>query len=459
MYPNHFYTKNLRFGETGYNFALNLVLKSSNLIYFPELADCATSCNLVLLKKYDSCEETRGKISFLPIEYLKNLFKQTYFEPPDFYDKLEEKEYYMRMFVNDDFFNESFLMKNTFKNVPLIYFRKPFLSSSLSKTMDMKQMQIKGDDILNNSIFKNPVLDYTKVIKQDKDEWLSIKDLSNIIHPNLFLLTEEKRKYVFFIPYFIFNIAYLNFNSAKQTIKSLFEQYTIPSEARFIIFIILYRGHFTSAIIDREVDVKGIKKKFAYFFNSAGYDPHDFNVNKNYWFIDSSIMIVNHRKIVKEKNEAKTNKNLVFEALCSVLSDKFEINNFVFNSFQNQYLNSECGIFSTMFLTCLIKLIDSKKDISKIIVKDIAFIYFNLLSLGCDHTYSLFRGLFFFTLDDIEKNKITEDYFKNTTNVFPMQNEKFIEFKNLCKKNINMLVDNIMDLSKTIDVDDNKIVY
>lgn len=452
IFPNYFYTKNLRFRESGYNFKLNLAMKSLNLIYFPNIIDYSNSCNNILLNKYDSCDETRGKISFIPIDYLKEIFNERYFEEPkNFKNRLDEKKYYLKFLLHDDIFNENFFKTKTYKDIPLIYFKKPLLTSTLSKTIDMNNLKIEQDGILNNSIFKYPVFNHNDLIENTRDEWLSVLDLSNIIKPNIYTLDKDKRKLIYFIPYFHFNNTYLNI---KDSINQLFNNYKIPNETRFIIFIILYQGHFTSVIIDKSVQVKGEYKKFAYFFNSASYDPYNFNLNKNYWFIDSSLLITNHRELINNKNYKKeNNKNLVIETLCEVLKERFQINNFVFNTFKNQILDSECGIFSTMFLTCLIKLIDSKKDPNKILVKDIAYIYFNLLSIGADHTYSMFRGLFYFTLEDIEENKITEDYYKNTCFIYKIKNKKFNEFQNLYKKNLEKLIFKLNNLKNDLNLE------
>lgn len=440
------YIKNLAIPETTIGFVLNLVFKYFNLVFVPNPKDYFLSCNLILLKKYDKCDETRGKISFIPLEYLTSVIEN---DKKQFNSKIEKKKYYLKKLIHEHNVNASFFSNNKFKNVPLEYFRKSYLSSDLTKTIDHCRITYytEEENIANNKInlqLINPLTDITR----NKNEWLSKYDIVNVIKPYLYVLDDEKRNIVSFKDMlFINNKTYLTRQFFYSQIKTSFT-WNIEKGSRFVCFFILYRSHFTAVFIDLDVTTKNDHKtKFAYFFNSCGYDPNNFQLDKNYWFINSDMSFMRHKNCFVEY-VSNNYINTPIEALTDILKTEYNVTNFVFNTFSIQNLDSECGMFSTMFLLTCINMLD-KKSLDNITVNVMRFVYYNMLSLGSDHIYSCFRGLFFFTNEDAEKHSISKPEYQDSPYVFKIKNTKY---NNYCKIYRNSLK-KIMDMTKLYEED------
>lgn len=431
------YAQNLRFPESGLNFAVNIFLNKLGIIDLFKPSDYDTSCS-ILVKKYDNCDITRNRISFLPIDFLEQYLinNKIISQKPNIYNKLELKQYYINIFIKLNIFNKNFFEKETYLGIPLKFFRKPFLSSNLSKAIDFCKIKIDSNDFLNDTVLFNTI-DPNTIIQRNENEWLSKIDLSNIILTKLFTLNDNQRNQIFFIPLIYLKNPLFNINFTYSDILNSYNWDSIPKNKRFIIFIILYRSHFSSVIVDLNVEIKKEKKKIAYFFNSCGYDPHMFAFNKDYWFIDSVYKIINHKHYKMTKNTSTS--YIPIEALTKILYDKFHVTNFVFNTFCIQYFDSECGIFSSMFLFFFLNIFYYKNN--NINVLDIKYVYFNLLSLGNDLIYGIVRGLLFFTKEDLNLNNITENIYLSSPYIFEIKNKKFNQYKKLYLKNLKIILE------------------
>lgn len=452
MYPLTSFQKNLHLPETGFNFSLNIFLKNSHLINFFEPLDFNNSCNQPLLKQIDSCDETRGKISFIPLHFLEIYIQkhQLIPDPPLFKNLLEKKQYYIHILEKNKIFNDDFFKKESYKDIPLKYFRKPYLASELTKTKDHCLLIDTADYILKdyptlNLNFFNP-----ENLVRNENEWLSKNDLFDIIQPFILSLPLQTQELVEFIP--LIYLKTTHYNKALSYSELLHTYNWINKETtRFIITIILYRSHFTAVIIDKSIQTKNQHMtKFAFFFNSCGYIPNQFEYNPNYWFIDNTFQIINHKKLFTSYNN-NYNQNVPIEALTNLLKNKYNITNFVFNTFSLQNFDSECGMFSTAFLYNFLQLISTKTNIGLFEYK---FLYFNSLTIGSDLTYSLFRGLFYITHEDLNKNNITKSFYLNSPYIYNITNKKFQEYLQLYYKSLSF----IENLSQKTILEKNKIL-
>lgn len=429
MFPNYSFQKNLHYPEIGVNFCLNIFLHLLDKLIFFNPEKFETSVNNYLLDIYDK-SDSKGQISFIPIEFLRNYFKNenSNIQNNKFKNEIEEKRYYVKLLIQNKI-DENFYKINNYQNVPLEYFRKPLLFASLTKTVDFCKISTNENSDLG-LIFDKVKKFNPKDIDRDMNEWMSKTEIMNFITPQLFTLPDLK-KMIYFIPliYIKYNYNVTNKDFIYSEILHSYDWKNIPKEKRFIISIILYNSHFTSCIVDLNCKVNNDLKKVGYFFNSCGYNPYKFNKNKNYWFIDSCSKITNHNKIEPHK---KNNDNLTIEAFCDLLKTELSVTNFVFNSFSIQELDSECGIFSMMFLFYFLEYL---KKIKNFKVIDMKYVYHNILFIGGDLTYSMIRGLFYFTNEDLEKNYITNNDYLNSPYVYPIKNRKFNEFSILYQKN------------------------
>lgn len=435
------YLKNLALPETTIGFDLNILFKHHNLLFVPEPEDYSTSCNTTLLKKYDECDETRGKVSFIPLDFLTIVLKDHVSEDDKkFKTLLDKKIYYLKLFKKMFKIDKSFFKKVTYKDVPLCYFRKPYLNSELTKTVDQCRLINSNNEeqnILNNKINLNLVNPCTDIIR-NKNEWLSKYDIEDVVKCFYFSLDRKKRDDIIFKGVMYINSqTYLTRQFFYSVIKNSFN-WEIKKNTRFIFFFILYRSHFTAVFIDLNVITKNNHKtRFAYFFNSCGYNPNEFNLDKDYWFIDSSMSFMRHKNCFI-KYSCNNYVNTPFESLTDILRKEYGVTNFVFNNFCIQHLDSECGIFSTMFfLTCL-NMID-KKEFDNINVGVFRYIYFNMLSLGSDHIYSCFRGLFFFTNEDAKEASLNKEEYLKSLDIYKIQNSKFKNYLKIYNKSLQSI--------------------
>lgn len=436
------YAQNLRFPETGLNFAINIFLNKLGVIELFKPSDYCSSCS-ILIKKYDKCNETRGKISFLPIDFLEkylishNLINKI---PTNVENKLKLKHYYISILNELNVFTRNFFETETYMGIPIKYFRKPFLTSNFSSAIDFCKINTNTEDYLNDTVLFNTI-DPNTIIQRNENEWLSKIDLSNILYTKLFFLNKEQLNQVYFIPLIYLKNPLFNVDFTYSDILNSYNWDSIPKNKRFILFVILYRSHFSSVIIDLNVTIKKEKKKIAYFFNSCGYEPEMFSYNKNFWFIDSVYKIINHKNLKKNK-EKTTTQNIPIEALTKILHNKFNITNFVFNTFCIQYFDSECGIFSIMFLFFFLNIFYYKNN--NINVLDVKYVYFNILSLGNDLMYGIIRGLLFFTKEDLQQNNISENIYYTSPLIYTIKNKKFMQYKKLYKKNLKFILEKLI---------------
>jgi len=347
-----------------------------------------------------------------------------------FDDLLEEKKYYIEFLSRNDTFNSEFFSNEKYMGIPLEYYRKSILLADLSKTVDFCRLENENSNTLENEIYPIKLVK-KESIGENRNEWLSVKELKSLIVPFIMTLDFDKRELVHFIPYLFFPTEDM---TSYQKILNMIKKENIPTSKRFIISIILHNSHFTCVIIDLAVPIKGENKRCAYFFDSIGYNPLNFRYDKNFWFLDSSLEITNIKHLVPPNQEfLKRNKTILY--FCDVLHEEFKITNFFFNNFKIQHMNAECGMFSSTFLLLFLNLL-KKRNLDSILVKDYKFLYFNALSIGGDLIYSLFRGLFFFTDEDIDRNNLSgaSDYLRSPY-IFEIKNRKFNEYKNIYIKN------------------------
>lgn len=433
---------NLHLPESTIIFTNNMIMKSYNVIHLPNPYDYSTSCNDINLQTHDECDETRGKISFIPIGYLKNLFPNLLVSG----SLLEQKKKYVEELKAKYTVNLGFLQRETYKNVPLVFFRKNFLFSELSKTVDHARIynNTKEENMLNISLNENK-FDPENDIQRNNKEWLSIGDVTNLIKSALFSLPTDKFQYVelkqsIYIP----NERWINKPFYYSKLKN---RYEFKINKRFTMFFVLHMSHFTVIFIDNEVyDSNNHKTKCAYFFNSCGYKPEDFDYNKNYWFFDNSMNLLSHKKLVTEDNKGLY-ENIPIETIAEILFIEEGVSNFIFNTFCIQNLDSECGIFSSMFLILSINMI-KEKSIENIKMGTIRCLYYNIMSLGYDHIYSCIRGLLFFNIADSKLNNITPEKYLNSIDIYPMKNKKYMSYKKMYDSSYNKIEDILYKMKK-----------
>ncbi|AKS26333.1 putative virion core cysteine protease [Diachasmimorpha longicaudata entomopoxvirus] len=441
--------RNLRFPEYGLGFSLNLIFEKLRTSFSFSPLDYNDSTNKFLLETYDK-SKTCGKVSFIPIDFLRTYVKKFFpdLRIPKYQSEIDEKTFYINLLKKR--LNSSFYRQNRYQNIPLCYFQKSRLDSLLSKTFDYCKLPNYQEGPFGQ-IYSN--IKQAEVYSGDQDEWLSNEDLNNLIVPYILNLPEQLRKQVFYIPLINLNTCPPTKYMIKEQIEYNINWRNIQPYHRFILIFIIHQGHFTAMMVDRFATFKKHPTKgVVYFFNSCGYNPVDFSAyNKEFWFLDSSFEFKNHKVFPRLEG---SDKNLVFEVLAEVFREKFHIYHFVFNSFAIQNFNAECGIFSSVFHIIFLRLLRVKKDMD---IRDMKQIYFNMTSLGGDMIFSMLRGLFFFTDEDLQVNNVAYNEYVNSPFVYPIKNRKFMEYLSIYKKGLRTIQKSFSSISNELQEIETKI--
>lgn len=423
--------RNLRLPESGLGFSLGIIFEKLRVSFGFSPLDYRDSTNNFLLETYDKTKSC-GQVSFIPIEFLREYINRVLpnLKHPRHKDEIEEKTFYIH--VLRDRLNSSFYRQNKFKNIPLCYFRKSRLDSLLSKTFDYCKLPNPQEGPFGY-IYSN--IKQTNAFYGDQDEWLSNEDLNNLLLPYILNLENELRGQVYYIPLINLNSCPPSSTLTRSQIDYIINWKNVKPFHRFLLIFVIHQGHFTSIMIDRHAPFKHNQTEgVAYFFNSCGYNPAEFTAyNKDYWFLDSSFEFKNHKA---EAIIRKTEHNIVFEILADIFKEKLNISNFVFNMFSIQNFNAECGIFSSVFHILLLRLLKVKKNID---IRDMRQIYFNMANIGGDMIYSMLRGLFFFTDEDLQLNNLAYNEYYDSPFIFPIKNRKFQEYVTIYTKSLKQI--------------------
>jgi hypothetical protein len=434
-----FHNKNLKMPESGVNFMLLRFLnKIDNMVYFINPVKYDTNANIPILDTFDHDSETRGKITFLPIEFLEKIYKETSENSHiEFNSRLTKKKFlldYLKAYLNRKNISVSkFLKSSSFNGVPLIYFRKSFLKSDFSQTKDFSRFHTINDDLDINIGYSLGYNTRSRIYpqKHNKSAWLSSGDIYNCIYP----LTLINNNYDYF-HLLLFTKADVNmgivYSSMHKTNLDDRLQIYLKSDKRFFIFPIIYNDHFTCCVIDKQCEFKNSIGKVVYFFNSSGYIPEYIKLNKKFLFIETDMTVNSHTKY-------KSNNTHLIYTYIDILSDYLNkslngVNKFIFNTYEIQYDSPDCGMFNIIFLYYLIyfnikTLFDFKK------------LYYSMSFIG-DLLASSYRGALFISIYDIN----TLEGYKNNLDIFKIKNKKFIELKDMYEKNNRRILEICKDI-------------
>ncbi|CCU55477.1 virion core cysteine protease [Adoxophyes honmai entomopoxvirus 'L'] len=430
-FPN----KNLKMPESGINFmTLLFYSKIDNMVYFINPIKYNTNANMAILEKIDSDDETRGKVTFIPLEYLESIYKEiaidsNYINTIDFENNIKKKFFLfwaIKEYLREKNINiNTFISSKKYKGIPLVYMRKSFLKSELSKTRDFATFATIYDDLdahIGMPLGFNPVPKaYPR--KHDKSTWLSSGDIYNCIYPLTLLNTDYEYFHLVLFERTDRNFATLSSSMMTYRLEEK-AAFFLKSNKRFFMFPIIYNDHFTCCVIDKNFNNNN---KAVYFFNSSGYIPEAIKQNNKYMFIESDMTIKSHKHY---NSASETNYvYLYIDVLTEYLNNIFKNIKFCFfNTYELQYDSPDCGMFNIIFMYYIVYFnIKSRFEFKKL--------YYSMSFIG-DLLASSYRGALFISKYDI--NNIEE--FKNTLEIFNIKNKKFMELIEMYKKNSNRLM-------------------
>lgn len=386
--------------ETREKIILNLVQCELGLISYPDPRRLITSCETFLLDYLDT-SESKGQITYIPIDFLRDYAKEKLSIEYNNISEIEEKTKLYKVVSN--LINEEFL-DNTYKNVPLRYFRKPVLISSLTVTRDHVQVQrtLHEKEYIELGFNYEDIAKFSDALITNQDEWMYLSQIQDYFRP--------------------WSLAFQNIN--------LLDPFTSScpkiSNERFSFGMILQNFHFTCYFIDRRCPSKTRTRSNLYFFNSGGYSPCMLD-NVNTWSIEPDFKFKRHRNKGTMGEEERNVKKIM---------NQIPIDNVFFNTFQTQHLNSECGGFTSLFLLIAIhNIIDSTTDQGKgFDFRNVLYIYNNIYQMGYDLTISMIKGLMYFTEEDLKANNLSKTQYNKSADIYPISNRKQREFEELVVK-------------------------
>lgn len=439
----------LKIPESGINFAIFLLLYYNNLVLFIEIDKYITNCNMLLLEKYDERINTRGKITFIPVNFLYYYYcdnrDKTLHKDIDIHyiDTIDMKKYLFNFLCYDlkikNICHYDFLKSNRYRGINLFFFRKPFTRSVYSKNKDFSLLKNIEDDIFTyKNGFVNPSLQLKIDPRVNISEWMSSYDISNVIYP----LTKLHND-IYYIDLINFPIKHTDvgivssgFENYKYmtNLNNEFNQFK-KSKKRYLLFTMLYDNHFTCLIYDSLLKIDNSDSiGICYLFNSGGYNSSLIKLDPSILFIDSNMSIKKFNKSNNYLSKTSDISHNYIDVIVKFMKKKFGVNVFILNTFTLQQYYSECGMFCTWFLYLFIT---NKNQITEIDqnsnIKFIKKLYYTMSFFG-DLLISYTRSMFYVNNDDCD-----ELMYKNRLDVFELKNKKINEFRDMFCKNINRI--------------------
>ncbi|QGM48741.1 MPPV-117 virion core proteinase [Magpiepox virus 2] len=400
--------------ELGFVNLLSHIYQTVGLSYDIDVSKFKTNCNGYVVERFDN-SETAGKVSCVPISILLELVDRKILSKPDT-SKTE-------IDIKEDLVNELIENTNGFEDImtiptsiPMRYFFKPVLREKVSKAVDFSRMDIKGDDISKMGIKhgeKSNNISNIKIVPE-KDAWMTNTSIQQLIGPMSYG-TE-----VSYIGQFNFNFintypvyeksAALNRSpelfKIKDRIKGL--------RTRFVMFGFCYMFHWKCLIYDRESD-------FVCFYDSGGSNPYDFDHYDNFFYYSHSRGFNKNSR----RSSSLSNENADIDILFNFFVDNYEVTSGCINVEVNQLMESECGMFTSLFMTmCCLHPPKGFKGIRK------TYTYFKFLA---DKKMTMLKSILF-NADKMEF-KVKESSSKGI--------QEYKKMEEWCGKTINILADKI----------------
>lgn len=414
------FNRNLRYPETGYNKLVDDFFTRTKMIPDLKLEKWNTNCNFYILDKYDK-SPTQGKVTCIPLDFLRSMYKNNGI----IYEKEEEekedlfKKFKTKSYTIDD------LKSLTYKNINLSRFYKPYLlQADLSKTVDYAKLDNNNalEKELGSTIglYDREVMQKPRVVY--RNEWMSNNDIKEFLKKMIIpeddiffvdmIYIDKKKSFYETSSGFLYSHSKIQLDQFKKSGK------------RFLFSMILYNSHFNAIIVDRKMKKKN-KTGIIYLFDSQGYDKKTISYNENLFFVDCNMSLKKQKKVYKIESSSQENYHV--DILSEYFRSEYKINIVVLNKFVVQLLNSECGMFSMLFL--YVNILKKPESVIKALRN-----YFSITLKG-DLTVSQIRGLFFVTNEDL-----SYESYMNSLDSYSVRNRKYLEFQRL-KEKMNKYID------------------
>lgn len=365
---------------------------------FLDAANWSTTCFYPLLEKVDSCRETIGKVTCIPMKVLARdvtdeVRNKAYFMMADGVPLVEIKRY---MFENSNYYSYS---PHEYKPHTLNQYFKPYMRSSLTKHPRHHE---RYHDRLRSRYAVT-----AEAVNAARDEWLSDKNISEFCKklPYIFdncCFVWPMRSYHNHIPSMLVvmpenskNVKRIGSDMAK------LRNELCNVKGRYVYLPVIYDEHFTVFLYDNNLQT-------LYYFNSVGCrDPPVISGVKTFLLRNNGSL-----EHVAEGSE----EDIFIRAVTTEFRDKMNCKKLVVNDFMIQESFSECGMFVIMF--CLLNCSMPPEDVAHYSRNVAMFEHMG------DYTVGILRSLFFVTSEDTDYDQYIRDFATK-----PIKNSKFLLYQ------------------------------
>ncbi|AEN03644.1 essential viral core cysteine proteinase [Yokapox virus] len=398
--------------ELGFTNLLCHIYSLAGLCTSIDISKFLTNCNGYVMEKYDK-SETVGKVSCIPIGMMLELVESGHLNPPQSRNELDKKKELTYQLKTK--FNSIYDIFDLPTSIPLAYFFKPRLREKVSKAIDFSQMDLRIDDLARRGIHTGENTKVVKIkIEPERGAWMSNRSIKNLV--SQFAYGSE-------IDYIgQFDMRFLNSAAIhekfdlfmnKHILSYIIKDKIIKSKCRFVMFGFCYLSHWKCVIYDK-------KQMLVSFYDSGGNISSEFHHYDNFYFYSFSDGFN-----INNKYSNLDNANCDIDVLFRFFECSFGAKIGCINVEVNQLLESECGMFISLFMIlCTRNPPKSFKSLKKI------YTFFKFLA---DKKMTLFKSILF-NLDEPSL------YIENTNN------DGIREYKRMeawTKKSINVICDKL----------------
>ncbi|CCD83225.1 processing peptidase-cysteine peptidase MEROPS peptidase family C57 (clan CE) [Squirrelpox virus] len=371
--------------ELGFTNLLCHIYSIAGLCTTIDVSRFVTNCNGYVIERLDK-SPTAGRVSCVPIGELLALVRAGHLPPPrtlpapsdaDPEAALAAELARKRELVNAlrARFSPEDAMRLT-GTVPLAYFFKPRLREKVSRAIDFSQMDLKVDDLaragvrtgINEKIVRIP-------IQPERGAWMSNRSIQQLVTP--FAHGSE-------VDYLgQFNLNFLNSAAVHEKASRfssnmlylILKEKVAGAKARFVMLGFCYLSHWKCAIFDK-------KNKLLAFYDSGGNSPHEFFHYPNFYFYSFYDGFNTN-----SRSASLDTANADIDVLFRFFVDEFGAKSGCINREVNQLLESECGMFTSLFMVlCTLTPPDDFKSLRRV------YTFFRFLA---DKKMTLFKSILF----------------------------------------------------------------
>ncbi|QQG31535.1 Virion core protein [Swinepox virus] len=374
--------------ELGFTNLLSYIYSESGLCFNLDISKFLTNCNGYVIDRYDK-SYSAGKVSCIPISILLELVKSKYLDisddiktnPNSIDEEISLKRYLINRLKNQyDSIQKIFELPTS---VPIQYFFKPKLKEKVSRAIDFSQMDLKIDDL---SRIGGCTGENDKIIKikyePDKKAWMSNKSIQNLVFQfahgsEVEYIGQYDMRFLNNIPIHDKFDVFLN----KHILSYVLRDKIKKSDHRYVMFGFCYLSHWKCVIFDKEHHI-------VCFYDSGGNIPNEFHHYDNFYFYSFSDGFNKNDRYISNLD----NSNCDIDVLFRFFEYSFNAKLGFINVEVNQLLESECGMFISIFMIiCTQTPPKGFKSIRKI------YTFFKFLA---DKKITLFKSILF-NMNDI----------------------------------------------------------